>query len=268
MIRRLHRKQPKPARYFQSDFLERFTFSRLRTVWMVWLPIALLALLGSFYTSGKVFGASGNFMLLALATLATIFFCVLGAVRWSLLEYFLHRYPFHYSGQGEWLKKFAWYIHGIHHRQAMLRERLVVPAPWSFSFSLGSVIALLDWLLLGLLFRIGWVGLALYSGTALGYLAYDTIHWSVHSIDADWKWYKKIRSHHMRHHRSPDSRFGVSCTLWDHIFGTYPPKDKGRKNPETPKTGTFVPAEAANLRRDGQNALPWHSKAAQNGHNH
>ena len=216
MIRRLQ--QPKSARY--CDLLERFTFSRLRAVWMVWLPIALLTLFGSFYTSGRAFGASGSF-----TALATILFCALGAVRWSLIEYFLHRYPFHYSGPSEWCKKFSYYVHGIHHRQAMLRERLVVPAPWSFSLSLGSVIALLDWLLFGLLFRSGWVGLALYSGTALGYLSYDTIHWSVHSIDTDWKWYKKLRSHHMRHHRFPDSRFGVSSTLWDHIFGTYPPKD-------------------------------------------
>ena len=232
MIRWLNVKQPEPERYFQSDFLERFTFFRLRTVWIIWLPIALLTLFGSFYTSGRVFGASGSFLLIALAT---IFFFALGIVRWSLIEYFLHRYPFHYDGPSEWLKKVSWYIHGIHHRQAMLSNRLVAPPP--FSLFVGSVIALFDWLILGLLFRIGWVGLVLYSGTALGYIIYDTIHWSVHFIDADWKWYKKIRSHHMRHHRSPDSRFGVSSTLWDHVFGTYPKNTEAKKNAQDKASG-------------------------------
>jgi sterol desaturase/sphingolipid hydroxylase (fatty acid hydroxylase superfamily) len=39
-----------------------------------------------------------------------------------------------------------------------------------------------------------------------------------------WNWIKELRKHHMVHH-SPllehEKKFGVSTTLWDHVFGTY-----------------------------------------------
>ncbi|MEM9528987.1 MAG: sterol desaturase family protein [Bacteroidota bacterium] len=216
MMRWLNVKQPEPERYFQSDFLERFTFFRLRTVWIIWAPIALFSLFGSFYVSGKVL-AESSFLLITAGILLTT---VLGILRWSLLEYFLHRFPFHYDGPKEWGRKTSWYIHGIHHKQAMLSTRLV--APPLFSLAVGTLIALLDWLFLGFILGAGWIGLALYAGTAFGYLIYDTLHWSVHFIDTDWPWYRKLRSHHMRHHRFPHGRFGVSNTLWDHVFRTYP----------------------------------------------
>ena len=225
MIRWLNVKQPKPERYFKSDFLERFTFFKLSTVWLLWCPIVLLTLFGSFYHSGKVAAADSLFILRTIGILSMF---AGGVLRWSLLEYVLHRFPFHYDGDKPLLRKISWYIHGIHHKQAMLSTRLV--APPVFSLGLGMLIGLLDWLAFGLVFKIGWLGLALYSGTALGYLLYDTIHWSIHFIDADWAWYRKLRSHHMRHHNSPEEgRFGVSNTLWDHIFKTYPKQAKTNK---------------------------------------
>ncbi len=232
MIRWLNVRQPEPERYFKSDFLERFTFFRLSTVWMIWLPIILLSLFGSFYSAGKISteAAGGHFFLLVLGVL---FWLALGVLRWTLMEYFLHRFPFHYDGGSEFWRKISWYIHGIHHKQAMLSTRLVMPPP--FSLSVGVLVALLDWSLMGLIFKLSWAGLALYAGTALGYLVYDTLHWSMHFIDTDWPWYRKLRSHHMRHHRFPQKRFGVSNTLWDHVFRTYPQTQQEESRQEESK---------------------------------
>ncbi len=216
MLKWLNIKQPEPLRYFRSDFLERFTFFRLRTIWLIWAPIATIALFASFFAGGRSMESSGFLTVLA-TVLATV---LLGLLRWTLLEYFLHRFLFHYDGPNELRRKISWYVHGIHHDQAMLSSRLVAPPP--FSLGIGLIIGLLDWLILGLLFRVGWIGLAFFSGTAYGYLIYDTLHWSVHFIDSDWPWYRKLRRHHMRHHRSHHERFGVSNTLWDHVFRTYP----------------------------------------------
>ncbi|WGK68127.1 sterol desaturase family protein [Candidatus Haliotispira prima] len=236
MIRWLNVKQPEPERYFQSDFLERFTFLRLRTVWAMWLPIGLCLLSASFYTSGRTLGASGLAGFWPMVFVTTLI-VVFGLVRWSLIEYVLHRYPFHYKGTNELYRKIAWYSHGIHHYQAVLNGRLVAPLP--FSLSVGALVGFFDWLILGVIFQVGWAGLALFAGTVFGYLLYDTIHWSVHFIDADWSWYRKLRSHHMRHHRFPDGRFGVSNTFWDHVFQTYP-QDK-----KTEESGAVKAEESA-----------------------
>ena len=119
MIRWLNVRQPEPERYFKSDFLERFTFFRLSTVWLIWLPIILLSLFGSFYSAGKISteAAGGHFFLLVLGVL---FWLVLGVLRWTLMEYFLHRFPFHYDGGSEFWRKIS--VHTWHSSQASYVE--------------------------------------------------------------------------------------------------------------------------------------------------
>ncbi len=214
MIRRLNIKQPKPLRYFQSDFLERFTHIKLWHVWAVWGPITVITTFACFYQGGKA-----GIPILKLLLFAPLWY-LSGIFSWTLIEYFLHRFIFHYEGESDLRHKIAWYSHGIHHAQAMLNTRLVVPV--IASLSIGLILILPIWIVFGLIADAGWAGFAYYAGITSGYLIYDTLHWCVHFFDTDWKWYRNLRKNHMRHHRFPHKRFGVSNTLWDHVFRTHP----------------------------------------------
>ena len=63
-----------------------------------------------------------------------------------------------------------------------------------------------------------------FAGIAFGYLVYDMIHYYVHHGKPTSKVMIALRSHHAKHHHNPkfhDKKFGVSSTVWDHVFGTY-----------------------------------------------
>ncbi len=226
MIKRLKIKQPKPFRYFKSDFLERFTHVRLWHIWVTWGPILILTTLASFYLGGRNDVSIFKVIVIAIPVMAA------GFVRWTILEYFLHRFVFHYDGASQILKKLAWFAHGTHHAQAMLNTRLVMPV--IASLTIGGFIAMLDWVVFGLILGIGWVGCAFFAGLVLGYLFYDTVHWSVHFFETDWPWYRTLRRNHMRHHRFPQKRFGVSNIFWDRVFGTHPSLEEEKALQKSP----------------------------------
>ena len=65
------------------------------------------------------------------------------------------------------------------------------------------------------------LGEALYAGFLAGYVGYDTLHYVVHIRPARARWLAVLQRNHMRHHfERHDRRFGVSTTLWDHVFRT------------------------------------------------
>lgn len=218
MIRKLRIKQPIPLRYFKSDFLERFTHVKLWHIWIVWGPIAISATYLGIYYGGR----SG--VLLPKILLLTAIMLLAGVLQWTLIEYVLHRFLFHYEGSSSIRKKITWYVHGIHHAQAMLSTRLVMPPVASIIF--GLIIALPIWVIFGLIANAGWLGFLFFAGIAYGYLFYDTIHWTVHFYDIDWKWYRNLRRNHMRHHLVSTWRFGVTNTFWDRIFRTHPSEEE------------------------------------------
>ena len=73
------------------------------------------------------------------------------------------------------------------------------------------------WLVLGPV----WV-FPFYSGFVAGYLAYDMTHYAVHHFRSRSKLFLRLKAHHMNHHHNKQGRkFGVSTTLWDHVFRTF-----------------------------------------------
>ena len=69
-----------------------------------------------------------------------------------------------------------------------------------------------------------WLTAFVFSGYVIGYVCYDLTHYMLHHVQFKAGIGKFLRNHHMRHHTEWDSRFGVSTPLWDHVFGTEPPK--------------------------------------------
>lgn len=136
-----------------------------------------------------------------------------GYLFWTLVEYWLHRLLFHLKVRGPKTERLYFLIHGVHHDYPWDTTRLVIPPAASV------VLAVLFY---GL-FRavLGDAMYAAFGGFILGYVLYDTLHWYVHARSPKGRIGKYLRREHMIHHFDrPDTRFGVSCPFWDHVFGT------------------------------------------------
>ena len=60
-----------------------------------------------------------------------------------------------------------------------------------------------------------------FPGFILGYLMYGSMHYAIHAWNPPFKWMKPLwRNHHLHHYKNEHMGFGVSSTLWDHVFGT------------------------------------------------
>jgi dihydroceramide fatty acyl 2-hydroxylase len=198
---------PLPSResppMFESRFIDRFS----RTHWAI-VPILFVpAMIAVFYYGLAHAGVS---VAAGIATLAA------GVLAWTLTEYWLHRLLFHWQPGGKFGERMHFVLHGVHHKWPRDQYRLVMPPAVSTS---------LFFLFLGLwLGLFGRHGYTFQAGFTLGYMFYDLSHYYMHHGRPRWNWLKELRRHHMVHH-SPnlanEKKFGVSTTLWDHVFRTY-----------------------------------------------
>jgi len=197
-----------PIRLFKSDFLEFFTHISPITVIALWLPIAVGFLLIAARGTGA--GRPGVFI---------PFGFFLGLFLWTLAEYTLHRFLFHYKPRTARQERIFFLFHGIHHAQPQVKTRLVMPFPVSIPMALilYALIYIVVALLLG---SPQWVA-PLMSGFLIGYLAYDLTHYATHHWPMRSAVAKYLKRHHMQHHyKDPTTRFGVSSPIWDWIFRT------------------------------------------------
>lgn len=144
-----------------------------------------------------------------------------GVLAWTILEYFLHRFVFHFHPKSEFGKRIMFVIHGVHHDYPNDSKRLVMPPSLSIPLAFGFYF--LYKLLVG-----ETLVLPFFAGTVFGYLVYDMLHYSFHHLNWDNKWFMRLKAHHLKHHfKDPDLGFGVSSTLWDKVVGTnYPTSQK------------------------------------------
>lgn len=185
-------------RMFDRDALELVTTARPRIV----APVYLM-----FGVAMFVAGAAAHLPAATIAWLA-----LAGVMAWTLAEYLIHRFAFHFVPRSRFGVALAYLSHGVHHAFPRDPDRLVVPLvvsiPISFMlFAAGSLV----------FGRFAWPFLG---GFALGYLSYDLIHYEIHQDDARgvFRW---LRKYHLQHHFSvPDRQFGVSTPIWDYVFGT------------------------------------------------
>ncbi len=197
-----------PIRLFKSDFLEFFTHISPVVVTIIWLPVAGVflarAILAHTDTAFPVYIPAGF---------------VIGMFLWTLSEYSLHRWLFHFRPRNAWQERVTFLFHGIHHAQPQLKTRLVMPP--AVSIPLAVIFYGLCWLIAGKLFGLPhWVD-PLAAGLTLGYLIYDLTHYATHHFPMKWGYLKFLRRYHMLHHfKTPDARYGVTSPLWDWVFRT------------------------------------------------
>jgi sterol desaturase/sphingolipid hydroxylase (fatty acid hydroxylase superfamily) len=202
------RRDAQPIRLFESDFLEFFTHISPVTILVVWLPVAI------FFIVSAVRKAPGPAfpVYIPLGFLAGLCF-------WTLAEYTLHRFLFHFKPRSPRQERIFFMFHGIHHAQPQVKTRLVMPLPVSLP---GLVIfyGFFHLVLAVLLKAPQWVA-PLMAGFIIGYLAYDLTHYATHHFPMRAGYAKYIKRYHMQHHyKDADTRFGVSSPLWDWVFGT------------------------------------------------
>jgi sterol desaturase/sphingolipid hydroxylase (fatty acid hydroxylase superfamily) len=202
-----------PIRLFKSDILEFFTHVHPAVVLIIWLPVALYHLALAVST----LPASG------LTPLHLVAGFVVGVVVWSLTEYTVHRFIFHFEPKNPppWLERMIFLFHGIHHAQPWDKTRLVMPPAVSVPLAL-LFYFLFSRIVGGVMSAPQWVDV-LFSGFVVGYVAYDMIHYATHHLPLKWGALKWLKKHHMLHHyKTPNERYGVSSPAWDVVFGTYP----------------------------------------------
>jgi sterol desaturase/sphingolipid hydroxylase (fatty acid hydroxylase superfamily) len=146
---------------------------------------------------------------------------VVGLFLWTVCEYTLHRFVFHFAPRTPWQERLSFIFHGVHHAQPMSKTRLVMPP--ALSIPLGVVFYALFWLVISVLLGLSQWLWPVFAGTLAGYLIYDMLHYATHHFRVQWGWVRYVRRYHLRHHtQSPDQRFGVTSPLWDIVFGTKP----------------------------------------------
>ena len=197
-----------PLRLFNSDFLEFFTHIHPVVVLVIWIPVVVL------FTGYGLMNRPAGVPLLYFPICM-----VAGLILWTLTEYALHRFVFHFKPRNKWQERISFLFHGVHHAQPMVKCRLVMPPVVSIPLAL--LFFYFHTTILGGLFgRPHWV-YPLFAAFLAGYILYDMTHYSIHHFDLKSNYLKMVRKNHMRHHwKTPEKRFGVTNVFWDFCFGT------------------------------------------------
>ena len=188
------------CRMFETPLIERFSRVHPAAPFTFYLPI--IGYLGYRAFSNGI--AVAPFVALILA----------GIFLWSLAEYILHRWVFHYIGPRPWQRRMYFIIHGVHHDYPSDADRLVMPL--GASIPMGVVFYILFRVIAGPVH-----GDPFFMGFGLGYLAYDGMHFALHHFRMSSRAGKWLKRYHMiHHHTGVDARYGVSSPLWDYVFRT------------------------------------------------
>jgi len=207
------------AQLFRNQYLEFLTKTHPLVIWGMYMPV----LVGLPYYSITSLGIPA--MKVFLVYLAGIFF-------WTFTEYVLHRFVFHYHPGSKFGMRVNYVLHGNHHEYPRDKERLFMPAVPSLI--LASVFFLTFYLILGQ------YAFPFFPGFMIGYLIYGSMHYAIHAWNPPFKWMKGLwRNHHLHHYKENDMGFGVSSTLWDHVFGTMFDLKKEKEDKEKVKELMF-----------------------------
>jgi 4-hydroxysphinganine ceramide fatty acyl 2-hydroxylase len=193
-------KKDETVRMFDNNVLEFFSHSHPLVPLALFLPVITYALYVSHWQR--------NLSFLAVGGLFTA-----GLLFWTLFEYVMHRYVFHYRSPSRWAQRLHFVVHGSHHDYPNDTSRISTPP--SISLPVGIFFYLVCLLLFGRFAP------AVFAGLGFGYICYESVHYAAHHFamrHGVWKW---LKHYHLRHHFHDDhTGYGVSSPLWDYVFGT------------------------------------------------
>lgn len=188
-------------RLFENNFMESLTHVHPIVPLVFWSPVVIFLL----WRAISVFGLPP----LELAGLA-----IAGIFVWSLSEYCLHRFLFHFPAKSKLGKWLVFLFHGNHHHDPKDKTRLVMPPA-------GAVLIMaVLYVLFGLVIPNPYLE-PFCAFFIIGYLVYDYIHYATHHFPMRSPTAKYLKHYHLKHHFSgEEGRYGVSSPLWDRVFHT------------------------------------------------
>lgn len=188
------------VRLFSNPVLEYFSHIHPATPLVVYVPVVVF----NAWRAGVATGWA-----------ALVVTMLLGLLLWTLFEYVMHRWVFHYQPTSSIGKRIHFLVHGVHHDYPRDATRLVMPLLVSVPLALlifalyASVIAPYHY--------------GTFAGFIAGYVAYDSIHYATHHMHLTGTVGRFLKSYHMTHHYvDGDTAYGVSNPLWDYVFRTVP----------------------------------------------
>lgn len=213
------------AQLFKNQYMEYLTKTHPLVIWAMYLPLVIFML---YFSSAQLDMSALNISLLFVS----------GMLFWSFFEYVIHRYVFHFMAESAKAVKIVYLIHGNHHEYPRDKQRLFMP-PMP-SILLATLVFSLMYFFAFLIGAIDGV-FAFFPGFMLGYLMYGTMHYAIHAWNPPFKWMKPLwRNHHLHHYKEQEKGFGVSSTLWDHVFGTMFDIKKEKEDKEKVRDLMFV----------------------------
>ena len=185
---------------FESRFLEFFSHVHPATPVILYVPVIVYLLYRAF-----------AYAKMSIAAVIPLF--LIGVLMWTLLEYIVHRYVFHYEPKSRVGRMLHFIIHGVHHDYPNDASRLVLPPVISIPM------AVLFYFLFAFTFRR--FAPAISAGFGVGYVCYDMIHYATHHFAMQSRVGLWLKQYHLRHHyKDHEVGFGVSSPLWDYVFRT------------------------------------------------
>lgn len=187
------------TRMFKSGFLEIFSKVHFSVPLFIYIPTIAF------------FGWKG-FSIKDVSALEIFLSITAGLLFWTLTEYVLHRFVFHYMPKSKWGQRLHFIFHGVHHDYPNDALRLVLPP------SVSVPLSVLFYFLLSQVIPAPYLP-TFFASFLTGYLCYDMFHYAFHHGNFSNPILKKLKQHHMLHHYTDsDHGYGVTSVLWDIIF--------------------------------------------------
>lgn len=189
------------VRMFENNFLDKLSRIHYTVPLYMFVPVIVYC----FYRAIAI-DHSG------LLSITGFFF--FGILVWTLTEYVMHRFVFHWKPPGKTGERIHFIFHGVHHDYPSDSKRLVmvptvsIPLAALFYFMFSIFLGDID-------------VYPFFAGFLSGYLMYDMIHYAIHHFNFKRKFWLDLKHHHMIHHyKDMDNGYGVSSKFWDLIFRT------------------------------------------------
>ena len=153
----------------------------------------------------------------------------LGVLSWTLIEYGLHRFIFHYDARSAFGRRLLYAAHLSHHEHPRATDRLF--SSLLISLPIAMVYLLLAWLATGSFHAASYI----FLGLTAGYFGYEWLHFQAHHRRPRLRLFKYLKKYHLlHHHETPELRFGVTSPLFDMLLGTFRPVMKPRLRHQSP----------------------------------
>jgi hypothetical protein len=150
-------------------------------------------------------------------------FIIAGVFTWTLIEYGLHRFIFHYTARSDFGRKLLYAAHLSHHQNPRAINRLF--SGLVISLPVATAYLLVAWIATGSLHATTYM----FTGLTAGYFCYEWLHFQAHHRRPQLRVFKYLQKYHLlHHHETLELRFGVTSPLFDLVLGTFRPVTRRR----------------------------------------